>query len=69
MAEMDEDGSGGVLAARGSQSLMQPLADVAHDWCCAEVDFTEFYQWWTNPKKATTLQGSTHSSFFEIEPY
>ena len=35
---------------------------------CAEVDFTEFYEWWTNPKKTTTLQGNA-STFFEIEPH
>jgi hypothetical protein len=35
----------------------------------AEVDFVEFYGWWTNPKKVATLKGTAGSSFFEILPY
>jgi hypothetical protein len=73
MAEMDDDGSGGEAPTsyppNSHNSRHHALTHHVTVWSCAEVDFVEFYQWWTNPKKTTTLQGTAGNAFFEITPH
>ena len=50
------------------KELTAAMAEMDEDGS-GEVDFIEFYGWWTNPKKVATLKGTAGSSHFEIVPH
>ena len=67
MNEMDEDGK------RQNEMLQQRQHETESNGLCAgsgEVDFEEFYDWWTSDKASSVIKKSQgDQKDFEIEPH